>query len=787
MIRPTKRTSRLGLLCIVLGLSIVPAAAVDYFVDFEHGDDLAAGLSPASAWQHAPGDVQATNAPAAIELQPGDRVLFKGDVVYRGQITVPASGTEQQPIVFQGNAWPGLEAVRARIDGSELLTGWAPCGSAAECGDSVYWQDLVFSFLPGSISAFIANLHEIDPLTLEDEFLWVAQEPNPMDPYFFDDRDDFWPISQDHLTLTSITHATVFNQADPDAWNDAFVQIWINPNIVVLREILQFEPAENRISFDPLPDNALYSDGRDHAFCLYNAIQALDQPGEFFVRHTPEPDGTRRVILWPRAEDDLDDRISYASRRFGIDINSQDFVHVSGFVVTKHSGEGLTDGVGIGTVTAAYLDNQGVQICDNHIRHNRAISGGYGGIYLSGAMNSSLESNTVESNPKHRGIFCPGAVNVTIRNNTIERSGSTSLTLYEGYQSRIIANTIRGSHGSHANGITLYMGCDYILVADNVVQDCSSPVTFQDSGNLFFVNNIIDGNGELSNVNEWGDTSHGPWSRGVIAFFNNVMIHNSRNASLNIGDVDGIVVATDFRSILNNPDHRLQVLTNLYHNGYTVRGVIQDAFAQLMDESDFVLNTGVPEIDDQRSDIFSILKKQQEQNHYVVRNNVLDGSGTVIQVFDEATQTEMYMENPCMDYDYNLYTGLLWNQSASYQWTPGAHEILDFVDQEEAIFTAHQDLDFTIFPGSPAMDAGTDVSALWDTWGLDTLFPDFHPIRDVVGHARPQGPSWDTGIWEYPSNFFTSLDQWRVGTLCTTFQPTILEFTAFTNRGFACP
>lgn len=61
-------------------------------------------------------------------------------------------------------------------------------------------------------------------------------------------------------------------------------------------------------------------------------------------------------------------------------------------------------------------------------------------------------------------------------------------------------------------------------------------VTFQASGNLCFINNIIDGTDRGNNVNEWGDTSNGPWARGTIAFFNNTIVRNNRYVSLNIGD-----------------------------------------------------------------------------------------------------------------------------------------------------------------------------------------------------------------------------------------------------------
>jgi hypothetical protein len=46
---------------------------------------------------------------------------------------------------------------------------------------------------------------------------------------------------------------------------------------------------------------------------------------------------------------------------------------------------------------------------------------------------------------------------------------------------------------------------------------------------------MVDAYENTSNVNEWGETSRGPWKRGIISFLNNTFIRNSRNSALNIG------------------------------------------------------------------------------------------------------------------------------------------------------------------------------------------------------------------------------------------------------------
>lgn len=70
-------------------------------MNFAGGDDLQPGTSPATSWEHAPGDPDSVgNADQA--LQPGDMVLFKGGVSYKGTIAINADGNSTDPI-YKGN------------------------------------------------------------------------------------------------------------------------------------------------------------------------------------------------------------------------------------------------------------------------------------------------------------------------------------------------------------------------------------------------------------------------------------------------------------------------------------------------------------------------------------------------------------------------------------------------------------------------------------------------------------------------------------------------------------
>ncbi len=109
-----RKVQIISLLLVAAGLSAPLArAAATYYIDYAAGSDAAAGTSPDSAWRHSPGDAQATLLPAAASLAPGDRIVFKGGVRYKGSIRLEWSGSEAAPITYDGGADSGWGEGRA--------------------------------------------------------------------------------------------------------------------------------------------------------------------------------------------------------------------------------------------------------------------------------------------------------------------------------------------------------------------------------------------------------------------------------------------------------------------------------------------------------------------------------------------------------------------------------------------------------------------------------------------------------------------------------------------------
>jgi hypothetical protein len=146
------------------------SAPVSYYVDFDAGSDDADGQSPATPWKHAPGDPNATARPHAVALQPGDKVIFKGGVAYRGSIIVPASGAPGAPIIYEGSGWGRAKAILTGLD-------------RAEADFAPYAQD------PKLSAARIAVL--VKPwsvVTIDGRRSFLSNDPPSRDPFLLDEN-----------------------------------------------------------------------------------------------------------------------------------------------------------------------------------------------------------------------------------------------------------------------------------------------------------------------------------------------------------------------------------------------------------------------------------------------------------------------------------------------------------------------------------------------------------------------------------------------------------------------
>lgn len=185
-----------------------PLFGATYYVDFERGDNQADGLTPRTAWKHSPGDRNATDTPGSVELQPGDTVVLKGGVRYFGEIEWRVSGSEEQPIVLDGNTEGTFGEGPAILDGARLITDWKSCESADHVLGNPRWKEIMYADLDADLSSnfgqerFVGHrdageAHQApwQRLFLIDgqrRVLPIAQRPKPSDPFYPDIPSDFY-------------------------------------------------------------------------------------------------------------------------------------------------------------------------------------------------------------------------------------------------------------------------------------------------------------------------------------------------------------------------------------------------------------------------------------------------------------------------------------------------------------------------------------------------------------------------------------------------------------------
>ncbi|NIA22189.1 MAG: carbohydrate-binding protein [Anaerolineaceae bacterium] len=185
----------------VLGVLLLAGAAgaAEYYIDFGKGSDDRAGTSARAAWKHCPGDAKATGQARAVKLGPGDIVRFKGGVVYRGHISITASGAAGKPIVYDGNASGDWGRGKAIIDGSLPLEGLKRCASAEDAWGNPNFKNIYWTTVPKGAKWNTLNVSQ-GLRTLA----W-SQDPNPADPVLQENPKYFYKTKPDiPQTLSSI-------------------------------------------------------------------------------------------------------------------------------------------------------------------------------------------------------------------------------------------------------------------------------------------------------------------------------------------------------------------------------------------------------------------------------------------------------------------------------------------------------------------------------------------------------------------------------------------------------
>jgi hypothetical protein len=443
------------------------ATGATYHVDFAEGSDERDGLSKQTAWKHAPGALAAESKVKAVVLSPGDTVLFKAGVVYRGSVEIPASGKEGAPIVYKGSGWGEGKAV---IDGSVTIeTPWTRCSSADELRGNKNYEKIYWTAAPKGFE-FLAGTYE------GNEFIYPCQDPPPLDPFHFERTDQLrvLPLNSPgtRQTDSSLADDRHLTQTDPASYDGASVLIWHQPNVTRVYSISGFDPTTHTIHHGKVGGAGLYRD-RDTYYAILNHPAHLSGPGQYWHdRHTG------RLYVWPRkGTSPFGNEYSVATTGDGIKASGKNHLVIEGFIIQKSC-------FGIRAIDEGASD---VEIRGNEIRKLKA-SEKYA-IHVDGE-NMRVIDNLVTDCQRAVGILA-GGKNIVVEGNWVQRTSRQGIWFMGAQQSRIVGNTIIDVQGTHANGISVYMKCSGVLVRGNRVFNSNIAFTSQDSngvtveGNLF--------------------------------------------------------------------------------------------------------------------------------------------------------------------------------------------------------------------------------------------------------------------------------------------------------------
>ena len=635
--------------------------ASTYYVDFESGNDSRPGTSPEQSWKHCPGDTAAADSAAAAKLCPGDTVLFKGGVVYRGSVAVKASGEAGRPIVFDGNSAGTWGNGRAVIDGGSPITGWKKCRSAEEAKGNPLWADIFYTDV--SKPKDYSSLNLCDPATA----LPVAQYPNPKDFFWQEHKDNYltatslivsagglrisaekgtredkqlpigglltgnpavvspipgcgftctltnaseitavglsvppnYPAIKDvavlgddkellrlslektgngrlqrfelpaPVTVTRLTfrilslhdgetanwsklkQIAAFNREGPDLLkgtsNDMLFSDPANLNRLSGKQsgwfdgmTFAFHGGNNHILYLPVkgfnPDTGTLTLGtlndaqyKQTAYCLFNSVRLIDRPGEYSVEPLPDPDMSRVFLLPPAVKDGQPVDVAASVRSTGFALESASHITVQGFVLRRQSGTALSaKGPAAGII---FRD------CEATLVRGTVVSAGRIDDIL-------IERCYVHDNPGHsKGIVLHTCTRAVTRDCRMVRNTSTAIDYYVCSDGHVTGNTVLENRGSHANGLTFYVGCKNILVERNIVAKGNCALTFQEGENLIFRNNLFDGNGQTTVVGIW----NAPPLKNV-QFLNNTIVRGNSASDYQVGlfsnsrKIEGLVV-----------------------------------------------------------------------------------------------------------------------------------------------------------------------------------------------------------------------------------------------------
>lgn len=468
-----------------------------YWVDANQGNDTNNGLSVSSPFQ----TIQA----AANIAQPGEIINIRGGV-YRETVTVPRSGEENAPIIFQ--AYNNEDVV---ISGADQVTNWV-----RHAGNT--WKT--------SVNWDANNNRENNTLFVNGDLKHEARLYAENDIL---DINDWGQLRRGELNTTGITSNDLKGFGN-DRWNGAKIRFHVADWIIETRTIVDYESSTGTVTFDR-PIGAPIQK-QTNGFYIYDTIQALDKAGEWFK----EAD---RDLLYYQVENgqnpnNLD--IEFRRRGYGFDVRGKDNIEIKGIDF-----RGVTLNANGDTDNNLYQGN-------TFYGWGKGQTNGFDRFFIVGENNIFRDNEVYEA--WGAALTLGGSRNQIVNNyfHDTNIGGLGGVIVSRGEEQLISYNTIRNVGRSFMDGYSIRSEISYNLL--------------EDGGNLSWDTGFFDSDGGNGN-NSFSIFHHNVLrnnnSRGIFEGFygrnSNAVIHHNIFYNFNGGGSNRPSLAAygkDFRQVFHN-------------------------------------------------------------------------------------------------------------------------------------------------------------------------------------------------------------------------------------------
>ncbi len=480
------------LLLLFLSAINLNVIASTYYVSSSTGDDnrsLTDAQNLATPWK-----TLAKVSAISGSLQPGDQVLFKAGDVFTGVLTVSASGSAGNPIVFGAY---GQGAV-PEITGFATLSNWQQKGSGI-------WETTVNG-----------GLSYMNTVTMNGVARACGRYPNASaanQGYLYYDS---------YNGNTSITDSKLVSQPD---WNGG--QVVIRKTRWILDRNQITSKSGNTINYT---SQSGYGAAQGYGYFIQNHPSTLDTIGEWYYQPSGQKLGIYTGALSPSSyqikagvtetlvQIANQNNITFSNLNFtgatlsAFEINSSQGIRVSNCNILFSGKNAIdansTDGLTVENTVIAHTGNIACNVnnCTNAVLRNNQVKstgvfagmgdggdGTYEAVTVSG-NNNLIEGNTIDSTGYIPINF--GGNNITIRNNLVSNftmvkdDGGGIYTWNNGYNpptnySRAITgNTVLNGKGAgggtdhpnqfFAHGIYIDDNAGQVEISSNTVANCAS-------------------------------------------------------------------------------------------------------------------------------------------------------------------------------------------------------------------------------------------------------------------------------------------------------------------------